>query len=110
MALSPISSVERSRPGGDKLAVTEGETRPRELAPEDRTPPGLDEHLARECVRGLVRSAAARGADPATRLRDFRTLQHGLIARSRDPATVRTAEQLVCAVDLVLKDWIAPKS
>ncbi|GLS71735.1 hypothetical protein [Methylobacterium tardum] len=69
-----------------------------------RTTLDLDEPLARELVRGLVRSAVTRGIDPATRLKAFRTLKESVIAMSQDPATITSAEQLVQAVDLCLRD------
>jgi hypothetical protein len=72
--------------------------------------PGLDERLAHELVQGLVQSAIARGSDPATRLREFRTLQQAASAMSRDPAVARTAEQLIRAVDMTLRELTAAKS
>jgi predicted signal transduction protein with EAL and GGDEF domain len=70
----------------------------------------LDERLAREFVQGLVRSAIARGLDPATRLQQFRTLQQAAIGMSRDPAVARTAEQLVQAIDRALQALTLVKS
>ncbi len=72
--------------------------------------PNLDERFAREFVQGLVQSAIARGLDPAARLQQFRTLQQAAIAMSRDPATVRTAEQLVQAIDHALQELTLVKS
>jgi hypothetical protein len=57
-----------------------------------------------------VQSAIARGLDPAARLQQFRTLQQAAIAMSRDPATVRTAEQLVQAIDNALQELTLVKS
>ncbi|MGX9981738.1 hypothetical protein [Methylobacterium fujisawaense] len=70
----------------------------------------FDDDLAREFVRGLVQSAIARGVDPAARLQQFRTLQQAAIAMSKDPALAETAEQLVRAVDLALRDLAAVES
>lgn len=72
--------------------------------------PILDERLAHELVRGLVQSALARGVDPATRLREFSTLQQATIAMSRDPTLARAAEQLVQAIDLTLQELASVKS
>lgn len=72
--------------------------------------PGLDERLARELIQGLVQSAIARGGDPATRLREFRTLQEAAMAMSQDPAVAGTAERRVRAVDLTLQELTAVKS
>ena len=71
---------------------------------------GLDHRLAREVVQGLVRSAIARGVDPAARLQQFRTLQEAAIAMSRDPAVAQTAKQLVRAIDLSLQELPVVKS
>lgn len=57
-----------------------------------------------------MQSAIARGLDPAARLQQFRTLQQAAIAMSRDPATVRTAEQLVQAIDHALQALTPVKS
>ena len=64
--------------------------------------PGLDERLARELVQGLVQSAAARGADPGARLREFRTLQQAATAKAQDEVIAQIAEQLVRAANLTL--------
>jgi predicted ArsR family transcriptional regulator len=72
--------------------------------------PGLDERLARELVQGLVQSAIARAADPAARLREFRTLQEAAMATSQDPSVAEAAERLVRAVDLTLQELAAVKS
>ena len=72
--------------------------------------PGLNERLALELIQGLVQSAIARGVDPATRLREFRTLQEAAIAISQDPAVAETAERLVRAIDRTLQELAAMKS
>lgn len=72
--------------------------------------PGVDEHLAREFVQGLVQSAINRGVDPSARLQQFRTLQQAATAMSRDPAVARAAEQLVRAIDLALQELAPVKS
>jgi hypothetical protein len=72
--------------------------------------PGVDEHLTREFVHGLVQSAIARGLDPAARLQQFRTLQQAVVVMTPDPAALRTAEQLVHAIDLTLEELTAVKS
>lgn len=64
--------------------------------------PDFDEHLAREFVQGLVRSALARGVDPAARLQQFRTLQQAVVAMTRDPAVAETAERLIRVIDRTL--------
>ena len=64
--------------------------------------PDFDEHLAREFVQGLVRSALARGVDPAARLQLFRTLQQAVVVMTRDPAVAATAERLIRVIDLTL--------
>ena len=64
--------------------------------------PDFDEHLAREFVQGLVRSALARGVDPAARLQQFRTLQQAVVVMTRDPAVAATAERLIRGIDLTL--------
>ncbi|MHB2211418.1 hypothetical protein [Methylobacterium sp. CM6257] len=64
----------------------------------------------REFVQGLVQSAIARGLDPVARLREFRTLQGAAMAMSQDPAVAETAERLVRAIDLTLKELAAVKS
>ncbi|GEM99185.1 hypothetical protein [Methylobacterium radiotolerans] len=71
---------------------------------------GFDEQLALEFVRGLVQSAVARGVDPAIRLDQFRALQQAVVALSRDPAVVRASEQLIRAIDCVLRELTAVKS
>lgn len=70
----------------------------------------LDERLARELIQGLVQSAIANGIDPATRLREFRTLQQAAGVMSRDPPAAQAAEQLVRAIDDALQDLAAVKS
>lgn len=75
-----------------------------------QTLPGLDGHVARELVRGLVESAIAKGVDPAARLQQFRTLQQAAIAMSQNPAAAQTAERLVCAIDLILQELTTVKS
>jgi hypothetical protein len=72
--------------------------------------PGFDEHLAREFVQGLVRSAIDRGLDPAARLRQFRTLQEVIGAKTRVPDVARGAEQLFHAINLKLVELAAVKS
>ncbi|GAA0260474.1 hypothetical protein GCM10008965_31180 [Methylorubrum aminovorans] len=72
--------------------------------------PDLDERLARELVRSLVRSAIARGSDPVARLQEFRTLQLAAIAMSHDDTVAQTAEQLVRAADFTLQKLRAAKS
>lgn len=72
--------------------------------------PGLDEHLACEFVQSLVQSAIARGADPAARLQEFRTLQQAAIVMSRDPAIAHAAAHLLRAIDITLQDLTAVKS
>jgi predicted ArsR family transcriptional regulator len=74
------------------------------------TAPGLDDRLVHELVQGLVQSAIARGVDPATRLREFRTLQHAAGAMSQDPTIAETAERLVRAIDLALQELASVKS
>ena len=98
------------RRGGHVSVFADGEPHPGEPAAMNRTASGVDEHLARELVHGLMRSAIARGDDPATRLSEFRTLQQGVIAVSREFETARTAEQLVRAVDLCLRKLATSKS
>lgn len=70
----------------------------------------LNERLARELVRSLVRSAIARGCDPVARLHEFRTLQLAAIAMSQDATIAQTAEQLVRAADFTLQELLAAKS
>jgi hypothetical protein len=85
----------------------------RNQAPKVQTPRtvlDLDERLARELVQGLVRSAAARGSDPVTRLQEFRTLQLAATAMSQDATVAQTAEQLVRAADLILQELLTAKS
>lgn len=82
----------------------------RDQAAKVQTLSGLEERLARELVQGLVQSALARGVDPATRLREFRTLQEAAMAVSQDPAVADTAERLVGAIDLTLQVLATVKS
>lgn len=72
--------------------------------------PDLNERLARELVQGLVQSAIARGVDPATRLREFRTLQQAAGTMSPDPAVAQAVEELVRAIDLTLQELAPVKS
>ena len=72
--------------------------------------PGLDERLACELIRGLVKSAISRGVDPAARLQQFRTLQQATIAMSQDPTLARAAEQLVRTIDRTLQELTPVKS
>ena len=72
--------------------------------------PDLGERLARELVQGLVKSAIARGVDPATRLREFRTLQQAASAISQDNTVAEAAERLVHVIDLALQDLVAVRS
>lgn len=72
--------------------------------------PNLDDRLARELVRGLVRSASARGANPVARLQEFRKLQQAAAAISQDPIASHIAEQLVYATDLALQELLTAKS
>jgi hypothetical protein len=71
---------------------------------------GVDEHLAREFVRGLVHSAIARGLDPAARLQQFRALQQAVVVMRPDPAAARNSKQIVDAIDLTLEELTAVKS
>ncbi|CAX22559.1 protein of unknown function [Methylorubrum extorquens] len=57
-----------------------------------------------------MRSAAARGSDPVTRLQEFRTLQLAATAMSQDATVAQTAEQLVRAADLILQELLTAKS
>jgi len=68
--------------------------------------PDFDEHLARAFIQGIVQSAVDRGVDPAARLQQFRTLQQGTVAMSRDPAVIQAAEQLVRAIDHTLQELV----
>lgn len=72
--------------------------------------PDLDERLARELVKGLVRSAVARGADPIARVQEFRTLQQAAIAKVQDAVIMQIAERLVRAADLTLQELLTAKS
>jgi hypothetical protein len=71
---------------------------------------GVDQHLVREFVRGLVHSAITRGLDPVARLQQFRALQQAIIAMTSDPAAAWTSKQIADAVDLTLEELTAVKS